>query len=81
MNPEVTAVLPRENYSLLLTFTTGEQRVFSVQPYLEQGVFRELRDPAYFQTVRAVSGFVAWPHEQDFSADTLYLRSVPAAAS
>lgn len=24
----------------------------------------------------AVSGFVAWPHGQDFSPDTLYLKSM-----
>jgi hypothetical protein len=81
MHPEVTAVQALEGYSLLLTFANGERRVFSVEPYLGRGIFKELRDPAYFRSVRALSGFIAWPHEQDFSPDTLYLRSVPEAES
>ncbi|MFN3075731.1 MAG: DUF2442 domain-containing protein [Alphaproteobacteria bacterium] len=79
MHPEVTAAQALEGFTLLLTFANGERRLFSVEPYLDRGVFRELRDPAYFRSVRAMSGFVVWPHEQDFSPDTLYLRSVPAA--
>ncbi|OHC75005.1 MAG: hypothetical protein A3G18_02235 [Rhodospirillales bacterium RIFCSPLOWO2_12_FULL_58_28] len=81
MHPEVSAVKPLEGYSLLLTFDNGERRVFSVEPYLDSGIFRELRDPVYFRSVRALSGFIAWPHDQDFSPDTLYLRSVPDAAA
>ncbi|MBF0130421.1 MAG: DUF2442 domain-containing protein [Alphaproteobacteria bacterium] len=77
MHPEVTTVQALEGFTLLLTFANGERRLFSVEPYLDRGVFKELRDPAYFRSVRAISGFVAWPHEQDFSPDTLYLRSAP----
>jgi hypothetical protein len=44
-------------------------------------VFRELRNPVYFQQVRVVIGTVAWPHEQDICPDTLYLDSVQAAVS
>ncbi|MBF0181051.1 MAG: DUF2442 domain-containing protein [Magnetococcales bacterium] len=76
-NPKVVAVEPAENASLLLDFTNGERRRFDVAPYLDKGIFRELRDPAYFRRARAVSGHVAWPHDQDFSWDTLYLESVP----
>jgi hypothetical protein len=79
MHPDVISVEVLEGYALLLTFSTGERRIFSVEPYLDKGIFRELRDPAYFHSVRAVSGFVAWPHEQDFSPDTLYLKSIPAS--
>ncbi|WP_407636084.1 DUF2442 domain-containing protein [Paramagnetospirillum caucaseum] len=78
MHPDVITVDVLEGYALLLTFANGEKRIFSVEPYLDRGIFRELRDPAYFRSVRAISGFVSWPHEQDFSPDTLYLKSVPA---
>ena len=74
MHPEVRAVEPMEDFFLLLTFDNGERRVFSVEPYLDSGFFRELRDPAYFRSVRALSGFIAWPHEQDFSPDTIEIR-------
>ncbi|MBF0400501.1 MAG: DUF2442 domain-containing protein [Magnetococcales bacterium] len=76
-NPKVVAVESEETSSLVLTFANGERRRFDVTPYLDKGIFRELRNPAYFHRVRAVSGYVTWPHEQDFSWDTLYLESVP----
>lgn len=78
MHPKIVSAEVLEGYALLLTFANGEKRIFSVEPYLDRGIFRELRDPAYFRSVRTVSGFVSWPHDQDFSPDTLYLKSVPA---
>lgn len=78
--PKVVDVQPGENFSLLLTFANGEHRVFDVTPYLDKGVFRELADVRYFRRVRIESGHVTWPHEQDFSRDTLYLRSRGIAA-
>ncbi|MFA6020238.1 MAG: DUF2442 domain-containing protein [Rhodospirillales bacterium] len=77
MSPEVMDVEPLENFALLLTFGNGERRVFSVAPYLDKGIFTELRDADYFRSVKAEHGFVSWPHEQDFSPDTLYLKSEP----
>ena len=79
-NPKVVAVEPEETTSLVLAFANGERRRFDVTPYLDKGIFRELRNPAYFRRVRAVSGYVTWPHDQDFSWDTLYLESVPVIA-
>lgn len=80
MFPEVVQVEPSEGFTLLLTFSNGERRLFSVEPYLERGVFSELKDRSYFRSVRVVSGVVQWPHEQDLSPETLYLRSQPVVA-
>jgi len=77
MTCRVTAVVPLPESCLLLTFSNGEQRVFDVLPYLDKGIFTELKNPHYFARVRVVAGHVEWPQEQDFSPDTLYLRSRP----
>lgn len=74
--PKLTSVVPLEDYSLLVDFENGEQRCFDMTPYLDKGVFRELRDRDYFAKVRLIFGGVQWPHEQDLSADTLYLGGV-----
>ena len=76
MNPRVRSVQPIEGYKLRLEFTNGEVGVFDCSPLLDFGVFRELRDPAYFRQVRVFLGSVAWPNEQDLCPDTLYLESV-----
>ncbi len=81
MTYRVTAVVPLPESRLLLTFGNGEQRVFDVLPYLDKGIFVELKNPHYFARVRVVAGHVEWPQAQDFSPDTLYLRSMPYLGS
>jgi hypothetical protein len=72
MNPRVKAVVAKDDYTLEVTFSNGQVRVFDCAPLLDFGVFTELRDLAYFKQARAVGGTVAWPHEQDICPDTLY---------
>lgn len=75
MSPKVTKVEPLENFTLRLFFSNGEVKRFDVTPYLEQGIFVELKNIHYFNRVKPFFGGVQWLHEQDFSADTLYLES------
>ena len=76
MNPRVKDVKPDADYTLRLTFTNGEIRVFDVKPYLHKGFFRSLQDEQEFNTVRPFLGSVQWRQGQDFCPDTLYLDSV-----
>ena len=48
MNPRVTAVRPNPDYTLTVTFANGEVKRFDVKPYLEIGIFRELKDMSLF---------------------------------
>ncbi len=73
MNPSVTRVEAMENYHLHLQFENGENKLFDVTPYLNKGIFVELKKEDYFKKVRIAFGSVEWPNEQDFSKDTLYL--------
>ncbi len=72
MNPRVKNVQPIENYQLKLTFDNGEVRIFDVTPYLNSGIFKELRDESFFRRVELFNGTVKWPHDQDFCPDSLY---------
>lgn len=76
--PQVAAVEPREDFTLLLTFTNGEQRVFDMRPELETQVFGPLKDPSLFRQVKIVYGCLEWPGERDLAYDMLYVQSVPA---
>ena len=75
MNPRVAAVVARDDYKLEITFSNGEIGIFDCAGLLDFGVFRELRDLAYYRQVRAAGGTVVWPHEQDICPDTLYEES------
>lgn len=77
MNPRITSVKPQPDHTLLLTFDNGEVRLFDVKPYLDRGIFRELKDYQYFNSVRPFLGSIQWVNGQDFCPDTLYQESVP----
>jgi hypothetical protein len=74
---EVKSVKAMENYILLLTFENGEQRCFDVKPFLNTGVFRSLKDPAMFNTVRVCFDSIAWANNVDIAPETLYDESRP----
>ncbi len=75
MNPRVSVVSTINDYKLDLMFTNGEHGIYDCSGLLGFGVFKELKDPHYFEQVQVVDGTVAWPHEQDICPDTLYMDS------
>jgi hypothetical protein len=68
---KVISVHPIEDYKLRIEFSNGRKGIFDVSPYVDKGVFVELKDRAYFRSVRPAFGGIMWPHEQDFSAETI----------
>jgi len=80
MNPRVIAVEATNNHFLKLSFDNDETKLFDTSPFLDKGIFKELQDYNYFKQVSVAFGSVEWPHEQDFSYDTLYLLSKPLAS-
>ena len=72
----VTAVTALENYTLGLTFKNGETKVFDMKPYLETGIFKELKDETLFKTVRVSFDTVEWANEADIDPETLYKDSI-----
>ena len=77
MNPRVVAVEAKTDHILKLSFENNEVKMFDVSPFLDKGIFKELKDFNYFKQATVAFGSVEWPHEQDFSNDTLYLLSTP----
>ena len=72
----VKAVVPQNDYLLLLTFENDEQRIFDMKPYLDFGpVFRALKDSAMFNTVRVCFKTVAWANNADIDPEILYPNS------
>ena len=81
MNPRVKSVKPNPDHTITLVFINGEVKRFDVKPYLDKGIFQELRDLRVFNSVKPFLGSVQWENGQDFCPDTLYLDSVPATDS
>jgi Protein of unknown function (DUF2442) len=76
MNPRVKMVKPNPDYTITLVFTNGEVKRFDVKPYLNIGIFRELKNMSVFNSVKPLLGSVQWEHGQDFCPDTLYMDSI-----
>jgi hypothetical protein len=75
MNPRVKAVKANPDHTLTLTFTNEEIKVFDVKPYLDKGIFKELKDRNEFNSVQPFLGGIQWRNGQDFCPDMLYLDS------
>lgn len=75
MNPRVKNAVPDKDYTVKIVFDNGEEKLFDVKPYLEKGIFQELKNIQIFKTVRPVMGSIQWKNGQDFCPDTLYLQS------
>ena len=71
----VAEVKPLEEYNLLLTFEDGKQGVFDVKPYLDKGVFKELKNIEMFNTVRVAFRSVSWKNKIDIAPEQLYQQS------
>jgi len=81
MNTRVVEVQPNPDFTLTLTFANGELRRFDVKPYLNSGIFRDLRELRLFNAVRPLLGSIQWSGGQDFCPDTLYQESVLVSES
>jgi hypothetical protein len=77
MNPLVVSVEAVKKHFLKVSFENNEIKLFDASPFLDKGIFKELQDYSYFRQASVAFGSVEWPHEQDFSNDTLYLLSTP----
>ena len=76
MNPRVKNVLPEKNYTLHLWFTNGEEGIFDMTPYLDKGIFQELKNEQMFNTVRPFIGTIQWANQADLCPDTVYIDSI-----
>jgi hypothetical protein len=74
---DVKTVKPLPDYRIYVEIEDGRQGIFDLKPYLDHGVFRELRDVHYFNQVGILFGAVTWPREQDIAPETLLAEMVP----
>lgn len=73
----VKEVRTLDEYKLLLTFENGEVRLFDMNPYLDKGIFKELKDVSLFKSARVSFDTVEWKNEADMDPETLYECSIP----
>ncbi|WKY47061.1 DUF2442 domain-containing protein [Eubacteriaceae bacterium ES3] len=73
----VTGVKPLQGYQLLLTFSTGERKIYDATHLLELSAFQPLKNPAVFNDVQIDFDTVTWCNgDVDIAPETLYKESV-----
>jgi len=73
--PAVKKVKAMDDFQLILAFSNKETRLFDMKPYLDKGIFRQLRDVSLFNTARVSFDTVEWENEADFDPEVLYKLS------
>ena len=74
MTPDVIDFEILDDYKITITLSNGKTGIFDVTPYLEKGIFTELKDYNYFKRARIEFGTIVWPNEQDFSPETIEIK-------
>lgn len=73
---KIITAIPRNDYSIYIELSNGKTGTFDVSPYLDKGIFAELKELNYFFKVKTRGRAIHWPHDQDFSADTIEIEMV-----
>ncbi len=72
MYPSVIKVKPIEEYCILVEFDNDESGILDMKPYLDFGIFSQLRDPDLFKTVRVSFDTVEWTNRIDLDPKFVY---------
>ena len=78
MNPRVKNVKAEDNYFIRIWFSNGEIKIFDMKPYLESGLFSELKEKSVFYSVKPFMGSIKWINGLDLCPDMLYENSITA---
>lgn len=73
----VKKVVPCRDYTLLITFANGKQKVFDVKPLLEAKINEPLKDMDFFVQARVLGPSVGWNDELDICPEYLYEKGIP----
>ena len=73
----VTDVKPQNDYTLIITFASGEKKIFDAHPLLAKNIYKPLNNISFFLTAKADCGSVAWNDDIDIAPEHLYECSIP----
>ncbi len=74
ISPKVAAVQPLDDKRLLVTFMTGDRKIYDCKRIVELEPFHLLRTEAFFRAVRVDEGGygISWNDEMDLSEYELW---------
>lgn len=76
MYVSVKNVRPLSDFKLAITFENGAEKLFDAKPYLENGIFRELKDEKLFNSVHVSFDTIEWDNGADLDPELLFAESI-----
>lgn len=73
----VKDVKAQEDYTLLITFIGGEQRIYNARPLLKKEIYSPLKSLGFFLSAKVDYGTVIWNEDIDIAPEHLYECSKP----
>ena len=73
----VKDVKAQEDYTLLITFIGGEQRIYNARPLLKKEIYSPLKSLGFFLRAKVDYGTVIWNEDIDIAPEHLYECSKP----
>ena len=73
----VDNVEANDDYTLLLTFITGERKLFDFKPLLDDYYFEPLKNIDFFKKAHISGRSVIWNDDIDIAPEYLYENGIP----
>ena len=73
----VKEVLPKEDYTLFLTFADGSKKIYNARPLLQKQIYSKLNNIRFFMTAKPECGTVVWNDDIDIAPEHLYETANP----
>ncbi len=74
---DVKVAKPLADYNIYVEIEDGRKGLFDMKPYLNHGVFKELKNIDHFNQVNVFLGALTWPNQQDVAPETLVEEMKP----
>ena len=71
----MTSVVPREDYSLVVTFNSGEEGILDMSSWIRTVVFHQIETYEDFRTVHVANDTIEWDCGIVLDPDYVYGRS------
>lgn len=68
----ITDARSLQNYKIILLFEDKSVKLFDMNPYLEKGIFKELKYENLFKSVVVSFDSIKWLNGADIGPETLY---------
>lgn len=74
--PRIKSVKALDNFSLEITYVSGEKKLYNMEKNLKYGFYKKLNNIGYFKLVKSVDTTLEWPDGEDIDPNELYDNSV-----